>query len=207
LSTALLHEASPEGLLVTLDDLSAQDRELMHRIGGGDEEAFRGLFARYAPTAQALAFRVIRQQFLAEEIVQEAFLAVWRDPRAYVAERGSVRAWLMSLVHHRAVDLVRREEAQRRRAADVAADVPDAERDDPATMVVEEIGFSEERAAVRGALGELPPEQREVIELMYFAGLSQSRISDKLGLPLGTVKSRTLLGMRRLRAALPGTET
>lgn len=178
MSTALLDEAPPGALPVTLDDLSAHDRELMLRIGGGDEEAFRGLFARYAPTAQGLAFRVIRQQFLAEEIVQEAFLAVWRDPRAYVAERGSVRAWLMSLVHHRAVDLVRREEAQRRRATDVAADVTDAERDDPATTVVEEIGLSEERAAVRGALGELPPEQRKVIELMYFGG-SRSRRSPK----------------------------
>jgi RNA polymerase sigma factor (sigma-70 family) len=181
----------------------AHDRDLLSRIGRGDEEAFRGLFRRYAPTAMALAERVLRRLHLAEETVQEAFLALWRNPEGYDPERGSVRAWLLSTVHHRAVDLVRREEAQRRRAVEA---VPEQEEPDHAVDVVEEIGAQEERVSVREALQQLPPDQREVIELMYYGGRSQSRIAQELDLPLGTVKSRTLLGMRRLRAALSGLE-
>jgi len=178
-----------------------RDRHLLRRIAAGDREAFRQLFGRYAPTAMALARRVVRQPQLAEETVQEAFLSVWRNPRGYDPARGTVRAWLMSAVHHRAVDGVRREEAQRRRAEDVLS-LPDLAPEDPAQSAVDAVGLPQERAAVRTALQELPPEQRQVIELMYFSGRSQSRIAEDLGLPLGTVKSRTLLGMRRLRAAL-----
>jgi RNA polymerase sigma factor (sigma-70 family) len=185
------------------DIVGARDRDLIRRVADGDREAFRSLFGRYAQTAMALALRVLRQYHLAEETVQEAFLSVWRNPDAYDAERGSVRAWLMSTVHNRAVDMVRREEAQRRRAEEAVADVQ-IEGDDPADEVVEEIGLPQERKAVREALASLPDEQRKVIELMYYDGLSQSRIADRLELPLGTVKSRTLLGMRRLRTALAG---
>ncbi len=183
----------------------ARDRDLMKRIASGDREAFRRLFRRYAPTGMSLAHRVLRQPHLAEETVQEAFLSVWRNPGGYDAERGSVRAWLMSTVHHRAVDLVRREEAQRRRSEEAILDAGGV-TEDPADLVVEEIGLPQERAAVRGALDDQPPEQRQVIELMYFEGMSQSKISERLGLPLGTVKSRTLLAMRRLRASLVGME-
>jgi RNA polymerase sigma-70 factor (ECF subfamily) len=188
---------------VTVDLSEARDRELVQRIRGGDGEAFRGLFGRYAPSAMALARRVVRQPFLAEEIVQEAFLAVWRNPGGYDQQRGSVRTWLMGMVHHRAVDAVRREQTQRKRAEESrvaeAAIAPD-----PADDVVDRIGLPQERMAVRAALAELPAEQRQVIELMYFDGLSQSRVSERLGLPLGTVKSRTLLGMRRLRTSIAG---
>jgi len=187
-------------------DLSeARDRDLVRRIRGGDEDAFRRLFRRYAPTALGLARRVVRQPHLAEETVQEAFLSVWRNAASFDEGRGSVRAWLMGAVHNRAVDAVRREEAQRRRAEDAASD-PGLEPLDPGDTVVEEVGIDQERTAVRAALGKLPSEQRQVIELMYFGGQSQSRIAKRLGLPLGTVKSRTLLGMRRLRAELLGME-
>src|SRR5262245_36350158 len=182
-----------------------RDREVVQRIRRGDEDAFRDLFGRYAPSAMALARRVARQPFLAEEIVQEAFLAVWRNPSGYDQQRGSVRAWLMGMVHHRAVDAVRREESQRRRAEESMVSDP-VVSPDPADDVAEEIDLPQERKAVRAALDALPPEQRQVIELMYFGGLSQSRISERLGLPLGTVKSRTLLGMRRLRTAIGGWE-
>ena len=201
----LAHRVSSERLpvpvMATADLGEARDRDLIHRIGSGDREAFRRLFRRYSPTALALAQRVLHQPHLAEETVQEAFLAVWRNPMGYDAARGSVRAWLMSTVHHRAVDLVRREEAQRRRAEEAVA-LPGPPPDDPGEVVVEEIGLPQERAAVRGALEDLPDEQRRVIELMYFDGLSQTQIAARLELPLGTVKSRCLLGMRRLRAAL-----
>jgi RNA polymerase sigma-70 factor (ECF subfamily) len=196
---------SVRGVVVAVDLTEARDRDLVRRIGEGDEEAFRGLFRRYAPTALALARRVAKQTYLAEEIVQEAFLALWRNPGGYDQVRGPVRSWLMGMVHHRAVDAVRREEAQRRRSEDAQArDVVVVE--DPAEAVVEQLDLPQEREAVREALGELPAEQRQVIELMYFGGLTQSAISERLGLPLGTVKSRTLLGMRRMRAALIGME-
>lgn len=195
----------PPGMPVAVDLTEARDRDLVRRIERGDEEAFRGLFRRYAPSALALARRVVRKDFLAEEIVQEAFLAVWRSPQGYDHRRGSVKSWLMATVHHRAVDAVRREESQRRRAENAQSlDVVVVE--DPAEAVVEELGVPEERKAVRAALDELPAEQRRVIELMYFGGLSQSKIAERLELPLGTVKSRTLLGMRRLRTALVGME-
>jgi RNA polymerase sigma-70 factor (ECF subfamily) len=190
---------------VAVELADARDRELIERIARRDEEAFRGLFGRYAPMALALARRVVRQPFLAEEVVQEAFLAVWRDPDRFDQRRGSVRTWLMGMVHHRAVDAVRREGSQRRR-------VEESRRSDPIVIpdhaedVVEQVGAPQEREAVRRALDELPPEQRQVIELMYFEGRSQSQIAERLGLPLGTVKSRTLLGMRRLRSSMSGME-
>jgi RNA polymerase sigma-70 factor (ECF subfamily) len=188
-----------------LDLAEARDRDLVMRIGAGDQEAFRGLFGRYAPAAKALALRVVRQSNLAEEIVQEAFMALWKNPDGYDQQRGSVKSWLMGMVHHRAVDLVRREEAHRRRAVQAIPEAMETEPD-PAEQVVEELGAPEERATVQAALAELPAEQRRVIELMYFGGRSQSQIAAELDLPLGTVKSRTLLGMRRLRGALTGME-
>jgi RNA polymerase sigma factor (sigma-70 family) len=177
-----------------------RDRELVRRVVAGDEEAFRALFRRLGPLAKGLAISLVRQPFLAEEIVQEAFLALWRNPGGYQEDRGTFRAWLMSTVHHRAVDAVRREEAQRRRqrewtpAAVIEGDVGEA--------VVEQVNLAETRARVRGALDGIPSEQGRILQMMYFDGMSQSAIAQVLGIPLGTVKSRTLLGMRRLRAML-----
>jgi len=189
-----------------IDLAEARDRELVLAIARRDEDAFRGLFGRYAPTAKALALRVVRQSHLAEEIVQEAFMALWRNPDAYDQQRGSVKSWLMGMVHHRAVDLVRREESYRRRAERSAHDVVE-EESDHADEVIEQIGLPEERRRVRAALDELPVPQRAILERMYFDGMSQSQIAKETGLPLGTVKSRTLLGMRRLRAALAREES
>jgi len=183
-----------------VEDLSAaRDRQLVRRIEGGDEEAFRSLFASYAPFAMALAVRVVRQTQLAEEIVQEAFLTLWRNPGVFDERRGSVRAWLMTMVHHRAVDVVRREEAQRRRSHEMVARIHE-ETEDPTEAVVEAVAAPAERDAIRTALRSLPDDQREVLQLMYFDGLSQSQIAQKTGAPLGTVKSRALLGMRRMRS-------
>ena len=178
------------------------DLDLLRRMAVGDEEAFRTLFRRLAPNANALALRVVRQTFLAEEAVQEAFVALWGNAASYDGRRGSVRAWLLGMVHNRAVDLVRREESQRRRAEASRTDPVE----DPADRVVDAVGLAEEGVVVRDALSDLPEEQRRVIELMYFDGLSQSAIADRLSIPLGTVKSRALLGMRRLRSRLGGME-
>jgi RNA polymerase sigma factor (sigma-70 family) len=185
----------------SVEPAGAQDEELLRRVGAGDDQAFRELFGRYASVAHALAFRLVRQAQVAEEIVQEAFLAVWRNPDRYDGSRGSVRSWLMGTVHHRAVDAVRREQAQRRRAEQASGLGPGIV-EDPIDDVLAAIDLPRERKLVRSALGELPEEQREVIQRMYFEGLSQSQIAERTGLPLGTVKSRTLLAMRRLRAHL-----
>lgn len=189
----------------TADLTEAQDRRLVESLRRGDEEAFRGLFGRYATSAKALAVRVVRQQHLAEEIVQEAFLALWREPEGYDPERGSVRAWLMGMVHHRAVDAVRREESQRRRADQMVVGLRE-ETEDPAEDLVDDLARPQERRLVRAALDALPPEQRQVLEFMYFEGLTQTQVAERTGLPLGTVKSRTLLGMRRMRTALEELE-
>ena len=128
--------------------------------------------------AAGLAYRLIRDAFLAEEIVQEAFLAVWRDPEGYRENRGTFRSWLMSTVHHRAVDTVRREEAQRRRGR--RAPEP-AETTDPADSVAHEVDLIRERERVRAALEDLPPDQRRVLEMMYFEGKTQSNVAEELG--------------------------
>ncbi len=178
----------------------ARDRDLVRQIRSGDEEAFGALFRRYGPLAKGLAYKVLRQPFMAEEIVQEAFLALWRDPSSYHEDRGSFRTWLLSAVHHRAVDMVRREEAQRRRSYEQQP--AEAHAEDIAESIAERVDLAETRKHVRGALEDIPAAQRQILELMYFEGKSQSGIAEELGLPLGTVKSRTLLGMRRLRLLL-----
>jgi RNA polymerase sigma factor (sigma-70 family) len=180
------------------------DRDMVVRVAQGDEAAFRDLFQRYGPVANALALRIVRRPSMAEEIVQEAFLALWRDPEAYRPDRGSVRAWLMSTVHHRAVDAVRREEARRRRAW--RGEIPAAQEEDPAEAVVDRDAMVDTRGRVRAALRQIPPEQREVLRKMYFEGKTQTKIAEELALPLGTVKSRTLLAMRRLRTLLVEAE-
>ena len=189
--------------MVASDIRNLADEELMQLVGEGDPRAFELVYDRHGGAAFSLAYRMVGQRAVAEEIVQEAFLAVWRNPGGYDPQRGSVRSWLMGMVHHRAVDAVRREESQRRRSEESQLSDPVIEPD-PAEDIVDELGLPEERRAVRAALEGLPEEQRQVIELMYFDGLSQSKISDKLGLPLGTVKSWTLLGMKRLRTAIGG---
>lgn len=189
------------GTVVGADSIQeAADRDLVLRLRLADEEAFRALFRRYGPPAKGLAYRVVQQRTLAEEIVQEAFLALWRDPESYREERGSFRGWLLAMVHHRAVDMVRREEAQRRRSLEQEA--PEGVEEDIADTVADRVDLADTRKRVQEALEDIAPAQRQVLEKMYFEGKTQTDIAEEMGLPLGTVKSRTLLGMRRLRALL-----
>ena len=157
------------------------------------------LYDRYAGLAYTLAFRVLNDAGAAEDVVQEAFLSIWRRASTYRSERGSLRTWVCSIVHHRALDRLRGRAGRARR--DLALEHAPLE----ATAIAdtwERVAEELERDAVRSALGGLSVEQRETIELAYFGGYSQTEISDLMKVPLGTVKGRTRLALRKLRGLL-----
>jgi RNA polymerase sigma factor (sigma-70 family) len=177
------------------------DLELHRRLVAGDREAFDRLYHRYAPTAYGIAYRLTGQQLLAQDVVHDAFLALWRAPEAFDAARGAFRSFFLSLVHHRAVDTIRREERIRARQ-DRAANLEPVASEDPADEVVDDDFVARRRLEVRDALADLSAEQRQVLEMAYFEGKTQVRIAEELGIPLGTVKTRTFAALRRLRGAL-----
>jgi RNA polymerase sigma factor (sigma-70 family) len=179
-----------------LDDL-----ELHRRLSEGDREAFDDLYRRYSPAAYGLAYRLTAQQLLAQDVVHDAFLALWRAPEAYDPARGPFRTFFLSLVHHRAVDTVRREERLRART-ERAANLEPVHDEDVAEAVTEDAFLGVRRKEVREALAALPTDQRQVLEMAYFQGKTQVQISEEVGIPLGTVKTRTLAAMRKLRRTL-----
>ena len=166
----------------------------------GERSAFDELYRRYARSAYGVALRVTSQDLIAQEVVQDAFLALWRAPEAFDPARGAFRSFFLSLVHHRAVDAVRREERLRRRT-ERAANLEPATGEDPAEDVVEDAYLRVRRKEVRAALTTLPPAQQQVLEMAYFDGKTQARIAEELGIPIGTVKTRTLAAMRKLRGS------
>jgi RNA polymerase sigma-70 factor, ECF subfamily len=178
-----------------------RDRDLVDGVVACDRSAFGELYRRYAAAGFGLATRILGEQVLAEEVVQEVFLSVWRRAGGYDPARGSVRSWLFAQIHHRAVDVVRREEAERRRSQSNLLPVDSEQGVDD---VIEEGWLRARREQVRDALATLSAEQRHVIELAYFRGLTQTQVAQATGVPLGTVKSRTLAAMRRLRQGLMG---
>lgn len=182
-------------------DNDQSDLFLHGRLRAGDREAFEELYRRYARPAYGLAYRVTGHDLLAQEVVHDAFLALWRAPEAYDPARGAFRTFLLSLVHHRAVDTVRREERLRRRT-ERALNLEPTRDEDVAEGVVEEAWLAGRREQVRRAVSTLPPDQRTVLEMAYFGGYTQARIAEELGVPLGTVKTRTLAALRKLRRAL-----
>jgi RNA polymerase sigma factor (sigma-70 family) len=182
-------------------DDAVRDVELHRRVASGDREAFHELYRRYGSAAYGLALRITAQPMLAEEVTQDAFLALWRTPEAFDPTRGAFRSFFLSLVHHRAVDAVRREERLRKRA-ERASNLEPVRGEDVADVVVEDAYLGVRRKEVLEALAILSPEQRQVIELAYFGGLTQTRIAERLGIPVGTVKTRTLAAMRKLRRSL-----
>ena len=173
------------------------DEALVALVARGDESALAELYDRVGRVAYGLAFRVLRDDRLAEDAVQDAFLAVWRTAAAFRAERAKASTWILTLVHRRAVDVVRREERRRTEPLD------DATRDTATSESAEDaawLGFERER--VQQALRQLPDTQREAIELAYYGGYSQSELAARLGMPLGTIKSRMFAGLTRLRELL-----
>ncbi|HLF68468.1 MAG TPA: sigma-70 family RNA polymerase sigma factor [Gaiellaceae bacterium] len=173
------------------------DEALVALLARGDERALAELYDRVGRIAYGLAFRVLRDERLAEDAVQEAFLAVWRTAATFTAERAKASTWVLTLVHRRAVDIVRREE--RRRAEPLGEDRVEVETPVPTEDAV---WLRLERERVQVALKQLPDTQREALELAYYGGFSQSELAERLGVPLGTIKSRMFAGLTRLRELL-----
>ena len=180
------------------------DEELMALVAGNDADAYEVVLERHADAAFSLAYRICGRRALAEDIVQDALLAVWRSGGRYDRARGSVRTWTLGIVHNRAVDALRRSGVhERRRASDegIEETVEAAQRTD--TQAIENSTSLE----IRGAIDELPNEQRRVIELAYFGGFTHAEIASMLDAPIGTVKGRMRLGLHKLRDQLQGWET
>jgi RNA polymerase sigma-70 factor (ECF subfamily) len=184
------------------DQAHLSDEALLALVARGDESALGELYDRVGRVAYGLAFRVVRDDRLAEDAVQEGFLAVWRTAASYTAERAKASTWILTLVHRRAVDIVRREE---RRRAD-PLDEGDREAAGASASAEEAAWLGFERDRVQQALGLLPDAQREALELAYYGGYSQAELAERLGVPLGTIKSRMFSGLARLRELLDDTQ-
>jgi RNA polymerase sigma-70 factor (ECF subfamily) len=167
----------------------------------GDTHAFEVVYDRHSDVAFALAQRISGSRPRAEEVVQEAFVAAWRSAGRFDRGRGSVRTWILGIVHNRAIDAVRRDTVHsKRRASDEGMEERFAARERTDVQAARR----EETHTVRAALQELPEDQRRVIELAYYGGYTHSEIAEALGAPIGTVKGRMRLGLGKLRGVLGG---
>lgn len=175
-----------------------EDKELLAGIARGDHESFATLFDRYSAAAFGIASRICVDRAVAEDVVQETFLSLWKRPAAYEPSKGAVAGYLMGAVHHKAVDAVRHEQSLRRREQTVA----DEDRIGDDEEVVEAAWISVRRDKVRQALSQLSDVQREALELAYMKGLTYSEVAEDLQIPLGTAKTRLRDGMIKLRALL-----
>jgi RNA polymerase sigma factor (sigma-70 family) len=177
------------------------DEALVALAARAEESALAELYDRHGRVAYGLALRVLRDQALAEDAVQDAFLAVWRSASTFVPERAKASSWILTLVHRRAVDLVRREERRR------AEPLEDESRADAEGSAADVAWLRLERERVQEALRRLPDHEREALELAYYGGFTQSQLAERLGLPIGTIKSRMFSGLARLRELLePGAQ-
>ena len=174
------------------------DEDLMSLVGLGDAAAFAVLYDRHGRPAYSLAYRMMGEKQAAEDLTQEAFIKVWRSAGGYRAGRGSVRTWILSIVHNRSIDQIRSQASRRRTQEKVEAEAP---RSQPSEAFAE-AWRSAQRDEVWEALGTLPSEQLEILKLAYFSGHTQVEIARMLDLPLGTVKGRTRLGLKKLGGIL-----
>ncbi|MEO8273429.1 MAG: sigma-70 family RNA polymerase sigma factor [Chloroflexota bacterium] len=179
-------------------DADRTDRETMERLASGDLGALDRLYEQYGAMSYSIAYRITRDSTAAEDVVQEAFLGVWRNAARYADARGTVRTWLLSIVHHRAIDAIRRRRP--------TIELPETEAGLPANLTMpdtwSEVAAGLDRASIQTALTRISDVQREAIELAYFGGLTQTEIAARTGVPLGTVKGRLRLGLDGLRAAM-----
>ncbi len=179
------------------------DEDLMQLVVEGDDAAFAILYERHTNVAFSLAFRMCGKRQLAEDVVQEAFLSAWRSGARYDRTRGSVRTWVLGIVHNRAIDALRRGKVHERgRVSDEGIE----ERLEAPERTDDEVGRRDEARELRVALTELPAEQSQVIELAYYGGFSHSEIASMLDMPIGTVKGRMRLGLQKMRSQLGPAE-
>jgi RNA polymerase sigma-70 factor, ECF subfamily len=171
------------------------DEDLISLVEAADAEAFATLYDRHSRAAFSLAYRMMGERQASEDLMQDAFLKVWRSAKSYRAERGSVRTWILSIVHNRGIDQIRSQASRRRTQDKIEASAP---RSQPSEAFAETLRNSQ-RDQVREALDTLPPEQLKILELAYFSGYTHMEISDLLRLPLGTVKGRMRLGLKKIR--------
>jgi RNA polymerase sigma-70 factor, ECF subfamily len=177
------------------------DEELMQLVRRSDAEAFEVVYERHSGAAFSLAYRMCGSRAVAEDVVQEAFLSLWRSGARYDRARGSVRTWVLGIVHNRAIDSLRRSVVHdRRRASDEGIE----ERFEARERTEAEVARLDEAQEIRQALKTLPVEQCRVIELAYFGGFTQTEIASMLETPIGTVKGRMRLGLEKMRAQLGG---
>jgi len=191
--TAAQKPARPRAMPKDLAHLS--DEAVVALVVRGDQVALAELYDRYGRVAYNLAYRILRDQQLAEDAVQEAFLTIWRTAQRFLPERAKASTWILTLVHRRAVDLVRREERRRSEPLDESYEPADTSTDESAWLRLE-------RERVQTALRQLPDHQREALELAYYGGFTQSELAERLGQPLGTIKSRMFAGLSRMRELL-----
>jgi len=173
------------------------DEALIALLERGQEDALAELYDRHGQIAYSLAYRILRNETLAEDAVQESFLTVWKNASRFVPERAKASTWLLTIVHRRSVDLVRREERRRTEPFADGVEVPSGEG-----SAADMAWLRLQRERVQDALRRLPDEQREAIELAYYGGFTQSELAERLGQPLGTIKSRMFAGLARLRELL-----
>ena len=183
-------------------DLQAlADEDLMQLVRGGDARAFEVVYDRHASAAFSLAYRMVGARAAAEDVVQDALLSAWRSGGRYDRTRGSVRTWLLGIVHNRAIDALRRSAVHaKRRAGDEGIE----ERFETGERTDLDVVRQEEARSVRLAIAELPAEQQRVINLAYFGGFTHTEIANLLDTPVGTVKGRMRLGLEKMRGALAG---
>jgi RNA polymerase sigma-70 factor, ECF subfamily len=184
---------------VTSDIRNLADEEVMQLVQGGSPRAFELMYDRHGGAAFSLAYRMVGNKVTAEDITQEAFLSIWRSRLRYDQARGSVRTWVLGIVHNRAIDALRRGTVHERRRETLDGV---EERYEAKERTDVEAARREEARSVHSALDQLPEEQRRTIELAYFGGFSHSQIAEMLGMPLGTVKGRMRLGLEKMRLQL-----
>jgi RNA polymerase sigma-70 factor (ECF subfamily) len=188
--------------LARTDDIhTLADEEVMQLVQEGSARAFELVYERHGGAAFSLAYRMVGDRVTAEDISQEAFLSIWRSRLRYDPSRGSVRTWVLGIVHHRAIDTLRRNLAHERRRGP-AEGIEEREEAPERTDV--EVARREEARHVRSALDSLPEDQSKVIELAYFAGFTHAQIAEMLEMPIGTVKGRMRLGLEKMRRQLAG---
>lgn len=173
----------------------------MQLVSDGDPRAFEAVYDRHGGAAFSLAYRMVGNRAVAEDVTQEAFLSIWRSRLRYESSRGSVRTWVLGIVHHRGIDALRRNQVHDRRRT--SAEGLEERQEAPERTDVE-VARREEARTVRAALETLPEQQVQVIQLAYFGGFTHTQIAEMLEMPIGTVKGRMRLGLDKLRRQLAG---